>query len=148
MAGNNSLAFGFSNPLDNFNTLQTNQYGGVQGLNMGTTPVQNGITSSLIDMQSLLNPNSATASAPNINTEGFNMSDLSGYMGLATGALSLADMLNNWGMAKKVAKTNIANTRQQMAQSQEAFDRSVERQDRTRANIEDANQRSLAIHGG
>lgn len=77
-----------------------------------------------------------------------NVDLMSSYMNLATGAVSLADMLNNWGVAKKVANTNIANTRQQMQQSREAFDRAKARQDRTKANLDDGAARSLALYGG
>ncbi|WAK44652.1 hypothetical protein vBAmePPT11V19_00026 [Alteromonas phage vB_AmeP_PT11-V19] len=71
-----------------------------------------------------------------------------GYINLATGVVSLADMLNNWGVAKDAMKTNMANVRQQMSQSQEAFDRSVARQDRSRAAVEESAAKSLALQGG
>ncbi len=69
-------------------------------------------------------------------------------VGLAGGVLSLADMLNNWGMGKKMMKTNMANINQQMTQSQEAFDRSKARQDRSLAAVQDANQRAKEIQQG
>ena len=76
------------------------------------------------------------------------MQNAGDVVGLAGGVLSLADMLNNWGMGKKMMKTNMANINQQMAQSQEAFDRSKARQDRSLAAVQDANQRAKEIQQG
>lgn len=77
------------------------------------------------------------------------MQNIGEGLGLASAGMSLASMLDNWGLAKKAAKTNIANVQQQMGQSKEAFDRSKARQDRTLAAINSAN--SLAnqnVYGG
>ncbi len=63
--------------------------------------------------------------------------------GLIGSGLSLASMLSNWGEAKKTNRLNRQALRQEMDQSQQAFDRNVARQDRTRANIEDANRRAM-----
>lgn len=76
-------------------------------------------------------------------TEGNSMMQNFGEgIGLAGATLSLADMLNNWGMGKKMMKTNIANVNQQMTNNQEAFDRSKARQDRSLAAVNDANERA------
>ncbi len=69
-------------------------------------------------------------------------------LGLAGGVASLADMLNNWGVAKKAMNTNMANVRQQMGQSRQAFDRSIERQDTTRDAISLANAKAKLIEQG
>lgn len=76
------------------------------------------------------------------------MQNAGDVVGLAGGVLSLADMLNNWGMGKKMMKTNMANINQQMAQSQEAFDRSKARQDRSLAAVQDANERARKTQQG
>lgn len=67
-------------------------------------------------------------------------------VGLAGGVLSLADMLNNWGMQKDAMKLNMANVRQQMGNNQEAFDRSKARQDQTSAEVQRVHDSSLAFY--
>lgn len=79
---------------------------------------------------------------------GFNFGDANSIVGTVGGIVSLADMINNWGLAKKATELNMSNIRQQMAQSEEAFNRSVARQDRSLANVQDSSARSLAQYGG
>ena len=69
-------------------------------------------------------------------------------LGLAGGVMSLADMLNNWGVAKDAMKTNMSNIRQQMDQSKTAFDRSVQRQDRSLAAVNAAEEEAKSIRQG
>lgn len=81
-------------------------------------------------------------------SSGFGLNDANSVMGTIGGIVSLADMINNWGLAKKATELNMKNIRQQMSQSEEAFNRSVARQDRSLANVQDSSARSLAMYGG
>lgn len=65
-------------------------------------------------------------------------------MGLAGGALSLANMLQTMAQGREAFKTNKSNIEQQMSQRKEAFNRNTARQDATRANIQSATEASLA----
>lgn len=89
-----------------------------------------------------------TGGSSGVSANGYSFGDPNSLMGTIGGVVSLADMINNWGLAKKATELNMKNLRQQMAQSGEAFERSVARQDRSLANVQDSSARSLAQYGG
>jgi len=78
----------------------------------------------------------------NMNKQPTMMDNAGQALGLVGGVASLADLLNNWGVAKKATETNIANVKQQMGNNQKAFDRSVLRQDNTLNAIQQANEQA------
>lgn len=74
------------------------------------------------------------------------MNTFSQGVGAVGGIVSLANMLNNWGVYKDAMKTNIKSVEQNMAQSREAFRRDKARQDRSRKAVAQANREAKALN--
>lgn len=123
------------NPNGNYNL----NFGGVNGtVDMGDeSPLRLG-QRSLADMETGLF-NRTDNSGLFFDKYASHLDNFNQGLGAVGSIVSLADALNNFGMQKKLLKSNKQALDQQRKQSKVAFDRNVARQDRSLAAVRQAN---------